>query len=543
MQISNYYPLTQPQKRIWYMEKIYPGTSLYNIGGTIIMRGTVDLSVLEFAIHCFIQRNEGVRLSFTEEDREVYQYIGEIRQQQLDFFDFSVKSNPEESFREWVDKEAGTPFVLENNQLYYFALFKISDQVMGYFVKFHHIIADGWSMNIMTDEIRDIYLNLIHGNHIDDLVNESYLKFINIEKEYLASNRFLKDQSFWMEKYEDLSKLQLYSYSEQIWGKRQTFRLDEDLSKRIKCFATENKVSLNTFFVAIYMLYLYKISHEKDIVIGTPVLNRSGRSGKKMFGMFTSSMPFRYAIKEHLTVKEIMKDCNDALMTCYFHQKYPYNMLVQDLELKKKGFDNLYNTCINYYNTKLVTDLDGATLEYIELYNGYQVYSLQIVIKDWLDSGQLTLDFDYKQGEFLEQEIQTIYEVMISLVKNVINNPDELISRIQLLSTEESQCFIYRFNQTEADYPWDKTIHRLFEEQVERTPDKAAVSFEDKAFTFQELNKRANQLAGKVKQMGVGRESVIGLLATHSIETVVGILAILKAGGAYLPIDTLNIIF
>jgi amino acid adenylation domain-containing protein/non-ribosomal peptide synthase protein (TIGR01720 family) len=531
------YPLSHPQKRIWYIEKIYPGTSLYNIGGPIRIKGFIDLGLLEESINLFFRSNEGLRLRFVEKTGVVNQYISKYEKIKLDFIDFSKYEEPETEYKKWVEKEARKPFLLENERLFYFALFKIKDNDTGYLAKFHHIISDGWSINIMTEQICANYIKLLTGEEIESSSGYSYIEYLDNEKKYLSSDRFLKNKHFWNEKFKVLPEMLLNNSSDIIEGKRKTYEPDLKLSLKIKKFAADNKCSLNTFFVALYLLYLNKTTHQEDIVIGTPVLNRSGKKEKGMFGMFTGTMPFRFVIDDNTDVLKTILKVNEELIRCYFNQKYPYDLLVQDLELKKKGYDNLFNVCVNYYNTKLNSDLNGSEIENVEFYNGNQTYSLQLVIKDWSDSGCLTLDFDYKTKDYSDEQIEDMYVRLVYLINQIIKTPDQPVGKLNLLTEGERKKLLYEFNASLAEYPKDKTIYQLFEEQVEKTPDKIAVSFYNAELTYRELNEKANQLARFLGRKGVEKDTIVGLLTTHSIETVIGILGVIKAGGAYLPIE------
>lgn len=529
--------LTHPQKRVWYVEKIYPDTSLYNIGGTIKIKGSINFDILEKSINLFIKRNEGLRLRFTEQFGEVRQYTSSYERIKLDFLNFSKYDEPEAEFKKWIEEEARKPFQIQNERLFYFALFKVSDNENGYFTKFHHIISDGWSVNIMTEQICNTYMQLLSGEYINKTQEQSYFEYIDSEKKYLLSNRFLRNKDFWNKKFEFLPETFLHNSSDFIEGKRKTYRLCNELSSKIRKITIDNNCSLNTFFVSLLLLYLNKTTLQEDIVIGTPVLNRSGKKEKSIFGMFTSTMPFRFKIDDNANVLEMISKVNKELMECYYNQKYPYNLLVRDLGLKKRGYDNLFNICVNYYNTRLNTELNGLPIENIEFYNGNQIYSLQLVIKDWTDSEYLTLDFDYKVNDFSDGKIENIYIRIINLVNQIIEKPFKKVRELSLFFKDERQRLISSFNETTVEYPKDKTIYRIFEEQVQKTPDKIAVCFNNVQLTYRELNEKANQLARYLVKKGTARETILGLFTTHSIETVIGIFGILKAGGAYLPID------
>ncbi|MFZ5987760.1 MAG: amino acid adenylation domain-containing protein [Bacillota bacterium] len=531
------YPLTHPQKRIWYGEVLNKDTSLYNIGGPVRIRGYVDFGTLQQSINIFIKKNDSLRMRFNEQNGEIKQYISEFKETKIDFFDFSTCKNPEDEFNKWIEYEAGKRFDLKEDYLYYFAMFKNGEYDSGYFVKFHHLIADGWSMQILTSQICDIYMKLLHGSRIDEEVEYSYLEYIDREQKYLLSDKFIKNRNFWKQKFQTLDEVYFGKSSESIKGNRKTFRMDKDKSLKIKNFSKENKCSLNTLFVSLYLIYLYKTTQHQDLIIGVPVLNRSGKREKSIFGMFTSTMPFRMYIKGSMTAAEFINHVNSELMECYFNQKYPYDLLVQDIELKKKGYNELFNVCINYYNTRLNTEFNGALTENTEFYNGNQLYSMQIVIKEWEDLGEINLDFDYKSGDFSEEQIENMYMYLSNLIDQITADSMAVIGSLRLLPDSSRNRLIYEFNSTCVDYPKNNTIFQLFEEQVCRTPDKTAVSFNGKSITYRKLNKKANQLARLLRYKGIGRNTAVGFMTTHSIETVIGILGVIKAGGAYVPID------
>jgi len=535
--LLQYYPLTHPQKRVWYTEKIYPCTSLYNIGGSVRIKGPVDFDILSKAINIFIKTNQGLLLKFTEQNGEIQQYLSDYIPIKHEVIDFSQNPEPVVAFEEWIDREAKVPFNLEDEFLFYFALFKIDQNDNGYLAKYHHLICDGWSFNIMTEQICENYTKLAQGGFIDDTPQKSYLAYLEREREYLSSSRFLIDKQFWQEQFKTIPELSLTKGLDSIASKRKTFTLETQLSMQIKQFVTVNKCSLNTFFITVFLLYLYKSTFLEDLVIGTPVFNRSGKKEKDIFGMFTSSMPFRFKINDRDGVGKLIADVNEKLKKYYFHQKYPYDNIVEDLELSKRGYNNLFNLCVNYYNIKPNLLLNEMPIENAEFHNGCQVYSLELVIKDWLESGCLILDLCYKEKDYSPEQIDAMYVHIISLVKQIINNPDRNVGELCLLDEQERERLLNQYNGTAAEYPRDKMIYELFEEQVVRTPDKIAVSFKEKEITYRELNNKANQLAKYLSSRLGGEESFIGLFTTHSIETIIGILGILKAGKAYLPID------
>lgn len=531
-------PLSHPQKRVWYLEKIFPNTSLSNIGGPVRIKGKVDFHLLEEAIGKFIASHDGIRIQLSEDDGEAWQYVSDYTKQAIDQFDFSKEPDPEAAFWDWVNKEAGAPFQLVHSPLYYFALFKVNDNDYGYLIKCHHIICDGWSMQIMTSQIADCYTSLADGGEADeDSGQPSYLDFLDGEQSYLQSKRFDKNKLYWAEKFRTLPEGLTVTESYLTDGRRTTIELDQQMSMRIRELADRCHVSLNTFFVLVYFSYTYKRTHLSDLVVGTPVLNRSGKKEKAMFGMFTSTMPFRYNLNPEASVIETLALLQKGLMENYFHQRYPYDLLVKDLNLKKQGYDQLFHASINYYNTKLMTSMNGEPVENVEFYNGQQAYELQWVIKDWSDTGALTLDLDYRTDVYSEEQIHGMAEGLLVLIEQMLNRPESSIGSLSLLTEQDRRRQIVELNDTSAEYPSNKSVRQLFEEQARLTPDRIAIEHDGQFLTYRELNETANRLAHRLIRRGVGNETIVGIWTHHSIETVIAIWGVLKAGGAYVPID------
>nr|WP_285890885.1 amino acid adenylation domain-containing protein [Mesobacillus maritimus] len=536
---SKYYPLTHAQKRIWYMEKMND-SSLNSIGGTVIFKEPVRLDLLENSIRNFVQSNDIFKLKFVDKH-------GEPKQYQLPFtstdysvrlFDFTKEKSPKQAFKDWVETESSIPFKMdEEEQLFYFALFKISESESGYLVKFHHLISDGWSIQLMTEHISDTYIQLIEGKSLQIDRMPSYLEYIEKEQSYLSSSRFKKDKDFWENQFLDLPDSTFLINSNDHVGKRKTYNLDEDLSIKINDFVTVNKCSMNTFFLSIYFTYLYRFHHASDLILGMPVLNRSGKKEKTVFGMFTSTMPVRYQMEENETFLNTVSKVNKKVMKCLFHQKYPYDLLIRDIQKETGHIGTLFNTSVNYYNTKLNQEINQIPIENVEFYNGNQLFDLQIIIKEWLGSGKLSLNFDYKLVRYSEEQINAIYESMIYLIEQVVLDPTKNINQYTIVTESSKNKQLYEFNDTNKEYPNDLCIHQLFEQQVEKTPLHIAVAEKEKEYTYQDVNRTANKLAHHLVKKGVKKGGVVGLLAENSFESVVGMFGIMKAGAAYVPID------
>ncbi|SLK22665.1 MULTISPECIES: non-ribosomal peptide synthetase [unclassified Paenibacillus] len=528
--------LTHPQKRIWYIEKIHTNSPLHNIGGCLHIKGRLSTDLFMLAIQNVIRSHEGMHLRFAEESGEPYQYVNEDNQYNIDFMDFSNYEEPKGVMENWAQEQFDKPFELENKVLYYIVIYKISESEYGLLLKIHHIISDGWSTAIIQQQICDQYANLLEGKKQLPAIYYSYVDYIDKEKKYFQSKRFLKNKAYWHEKFSDMPEFFLYKGITSLEAKRQSFIISQEMSVKINNFIVDHRTSLNTFFITVMLIYLHKVLNQEDIVLGTPVMNRTDKEDKQTVGMYTSTVPVRMNINPDWTINELFKAVILELKQSYIHQKYPYDLLITDLGLNKKGYDSLFKICVNYYNTQYFEHVAGFPAEVREYHGQNQSYSMQLIVNEWTNK-EIKLNFDYKINEYAEEEIHIMYESMHHILNQIVIDPTRLIKDIHLCSEEEFHKRIYALNSTKASYPHDKAVHQIFEEQVEKTPDHVALHFEGKTISYRELNDKANQLALLLEKQGVTKEKIIAIRASHSFELIIAILGVLKAGGAYLPIE------
>jgi len=531
---TTYHNLTHPQKRIWYIDQINLASNLHNIGGNLNINGAININIMKKAINLIIKNNEGMRLRFTEIDSKPMQYITKFEEQEIDFLDFSTYPNPKKEYQKWATTVFKKSFNLSNEHLFYFAIYKTSNKNYGILFKIHHIISDGWSIALIQNQACELYTKLIHSQEITFNENHTYTNFINSEEKYITSKRFTKNKDFWTKKLKNPPPEFLYNSAVSVAGVRSSIEINTQLSTQIKDFIHHKKCSLNTFFTAAMLIYINKTTNEKDIIMGTGVFNRTNRVQRNTIGMFTSTMPLRFLLNTELTAGELTDQLNNELKACFLNQKYPYDLIVQDLELNKSGHDSLFRMTINYYNMTIDKQIDGMEVTVNEHYNGNQSYSMQLIVREWAEKN-IELDFDYKTAEYTEAEIKAMQKAIINIVKQLMNEK-MLVKNIQLAADNEINDRLYNFNLTENHYP-KKTVTELFEEQVAKHPHKDALEFEDKVITYQELNKKANQLANYLLDKGVSKKTLVSVLITHSPEVIISILAILKTGSTYLPID------
>ncbi|MEK5133154.1 amino acid adenylation domain-containing protein [Bacillus sp. FSL W8-0645] len=527
-----YWPLTHPQRRVMNMETFYPGTPINHIGGIIFVNGPLQLDKLKQAIASCIMMTESLRLKLVEKDGETLQYVDPNADSPIPTYEFSTH----EDMLEWAEKAFKTPFQLTETSLAEFAVLKISEQQSGYFIKCHHTVADGWSMKVIIDKISQLYTALTQSSSIEQEA-DNHSVFIDKESKYMNSPRFKKDQQFWKEALSDVSDSYLVQGTDQIKGHRQSHYLDRQLSERIYEFIDVHHCSINSLFTLGLFVYLHKRYQQKDFIIGTPVLNRSGQKEKATSGMTVSTMPYRMKIDPHLSLLESLTDVQKSYKAYFLHQRYPYDALVKDLELAKAGYDQLFQIYINSYSTNMVQEMEGYKVEYIELYNGFQPYGLQVAVKEWDEKGQIELQYDYKISDYSNEDIDFLHERMLLFVETILAQPKQLLKDVLLMTEDEEHRELYQWNDTSVLFPQKQKIHELITDMSTSSPDRIALQDGSHSMTYGELERKTNQMAHFLQTHGLQRHDFVAVCMNHSPELIVLLLGILKAGGAYLPID------
>lgn len=528
----NRIPLTHAQQRVWNMQSIYHDTGLYNIAGSVDIFADTSIEKLEKALQHIIQNNDAFYIRIDNQDGNAVQYFSEFENGNVDYFDFSGEDDPHSYCMMWQKEESKKPFKFYNSPLYYFAVYRIDETHIGYYVKIHHIIADGWSLKLMAEQIAQ-YLD---GNLGTAANRFSFRESIPQESSYLQSLRFIRDKNFWNDMFCDLPE-NLPLLAANIESERKTFHIPEKVGCFLKSIEKQYGLSLNMIFVAAYCLLQYTLTGRQDLIIGNPALGRYKKVQLDTIGMFVSSMPVRIQLEREWSIREYLLYIKSTLYRCYRHQRYPYDLLFTDLELNKHKAKGLYDTCVNIYNTKMPEYIKGGRLCYREIHNGSQEYNLQIVIREWNGESAASIDFDYRIQAFSEQKIEELYNWLMIIISKLNEAADMKLSMVTLLDEAAVKRLVYEYNNTAAVYEVDHNILKRFCSQVVANPDAVAVESSQAYLTYAKLHDRSDRIAAYLLSRGLGNGAVVGLLTEHSLSTVVAILGILKSGAAFLPLN------
>ncbi|MBX8513358.1 amino acid adenylation domain-containing protein [Pseudomonas cichorii] len=536
------YGLASVQQGIWLDQMAHPELPYYNIGMAMEIRGEIDVPLFEKAIQLVVERHDSLRLSFGVQDGVACQRVLPQVDVALEVVDFSGEQDPGKVARAYLREEFRRPFPSLTGVLWSVRLVRCGPQLYYWLTRYHHLMTDGISVMLMGRAVEQAYNGLLIGED-DPAQGPSYLSFLEEDRGYLESSRFERDRAFWQEVFAELPPPLLQqrfavpgsgiapSAQVQTMMPRKLFN---DLAE----FATGQGLSLAHVFMTIISTYFCRTTGVDSIVIGMPVHNRTNARQKATVGMFSSVSPIRLEVDTQASLVDLMQVTAAQLRRCYRHQRFPIAELNRTLKLAQEGRRQLFDISISFESLNGDATLGGQETEIFTQDNGYERLPLAIFVRDYHASDDVYLDFNFNTAFFTQEEVQVIQGRMVSMFEALIEHHALPVAQFPIMPQTEQDRVLHTFNATQYDYPRDELIHGLFEQQVERTPDAAAVSDHNgQSLSYETLNRRANQLAHQLIKQGVTPDSRVAVALRRSNELVVALLAILKAGGAYVPID------
>ena len=538
MMNTELYDLTNPQKSIWLTEQFYKGSSVNNICGTVLIDEKVNFDLLCTAINIFIKDNDSFRIHLCiDSNGNVKQYFSDYIEQTFE----TINISDNDDLLTLEHNMATTPFNILDNNLFDIKPFRFPNGKGGFVVNTSHLIADACTASLVASKIINIYSSLLK-NELPSEQPTSYLNYINSEKEYLSSSKFEKDAEYWDSQFTDVPEFGIIpslksSAVENSTACRQLFKIDSSLAEKISLFCKDKKISLFNFFMGIYALYIGRVSNLDNFVLGTPILNRTTFTEKNTPGMFISTVPFKFSIIESQSFVEFAQKIGLDSLSMFRHQKYPYQNILEHIRKSNPSQPNLYDILISYQNSK--TNRTSSDISYTVrwTFNQNVADSMQIHLFDMNDEGELNVAYDYRTSKYNKIDILNIHRRILYIINQILSYDNIAINDIDIITPDEKNVLLNKFNNTFMEYDHTKTVIDYFEEQVKKTPDNIALIFGETTFTYKELNERINSLAHYLINSGIKQHDIVGIMLHRSPEMIIGIIATLKIGATYLPID------
>lgn len=530
---KEYYPLSSAQKRLYFLHEFNPTLLTYNLPKIVKIKGEVSLEQMRRAFTNLIIRHEALRTSFQMVEKNPVQKIDSWVDFKLGYF----KSTPTGADK--IIKKFIRPFDLSNAPLIRMGLIEIGSAEYILMVDQHHIITDGVSESVLIKDFMSLYAQ-------EDLpaLALQYRDYVEWQQGEEQQQALGKQKDFWMSEFEnELSALNLPTdFVRPLINGQQgaaiSFELNKDLTNGLKILAQKEGVTLYMLMLSVFNVLLGKLGSEEDVVIGNPVAGRQHFDLEKIIGVFVNILPIRNFPEEHLSFKEFLNSVKTKTLDAFNNQEYPYEQLIDDLELVRDTSHNaLFDVMFAYQNFENV-ELDIAGLNVTPYPTESNVSRLDLSLQIFEGTEQMHMQFEYSTLLFKQETIEKFISYFKQILTTVIQDTSIKLGDIELISEEERQQLLVDFNNTQAAYPKEETIVTLFELQAQKTPNKVAVVYEGTKLTYAELNQKANQVAHHlITQYKIKANDVVAIVTDRSERTLVALLGILKAGGAYLPID------
>ena len=539
-------PLSWAQERLWFINQLEGKSATYNIPGAFRISGNLDINALQQALVEIVQRHESLRTAFQNENSTPIQVIypeSDIKINLVDLQQLEVTER-ENLIKEQAQQEATTPFDLENSPLIRCSLLQLSSSEHVLLLTMHHIVSDGWSVGVLIQELSTLYQAFTQGqpSPLAQLPIQ-YADFAIWQRQYLTGEILETQIDYWKQHLSGIPDLlqlptdyprpTIRTYK----GCITSFTLNKDLTTKLQSLSRDNGSTLFMTLYAAFSTLLYRYSSQSDIVVGSPIANRNRSEIEGLIGFFVNTLVLRTCFEENPSFKELLTQVRETTLKAYENQDIPFEQVVEALQPQRSlSHSPLFQVMFVLQNAPMGDlQLPGVTLSPIQLESTIAKFDLTLSMTE-TEQG-LVGSWEYNTDLFKAETIERMVSHFQNLLSSNVENPLTPVGELNLLSEWERHQLLVEWNDTVTEYPKNKCIHQLFEEQVEKTPDAIAVVFEEEQLTYQQLNQKANQLARHLQRLGVKPEVLVGIFVERSIEMLVGFLGILKAGGAYIPLD------
>ncbi len=525
------YGLTIPQNNIWLVENFYDDKSINILAGSLTIKHGFNVDIAKKTINKFFELNDATRLKFVKNGGNLYQYVEDYKP-----FDVMVRDISQLTDDEIMDlkKEIiSEPLDISKNP-FNFIILDRKDGCGELFLKCHHLVSDAWSVSKMGTALANIYEKLLSNDNNFEM-SPSYIDFIEDEQNYIDSDKYFKDEQFWKDYLSDFMEPVYLKSKENLSTKANRYHqvLDTSLTKKINEFCKENHLSLYSVFLSAIYIYVHRITESNDIIIGTPVLNRSNFIQKQIQGMFVATVPVRLKFDNDTNFIDFCKSTALNSMQIFKHQRFPYSKIMKDSS-KINNNENLFNIAFSYQNARAQIDLSKYNIDWF--FSGKIQEEIEFHLLDLNDSGNLEFNIDYLVDVFDEQEIKLIYQRLLTIINDGIEN-NSTISQVKIMTDDEYNLITKTFNNTIVPYESDKTIVEIFDSVVKSTSDSTALIFDNQSMTYKELDEKSNKVANYLIDIGISLGDRVGVYIDKSFELIIAILGILKCGACYVPLD------
>src|SRR5882724_3642167 len=540
-------PLSFAQQRLWFLAQIEGVSEAYHIPFGVRLKGRLDQSVLRQALNRIVARHEALRTTFVALEGQPVQRIASVEDSGFHLVEHDLRneSDMQGDLDQLTVGEARASFDLERGPLIRGRLIRLGEDEHALLITMHHIVSDGWSMGIFAHELSALYGAFVLGE--DDPLEElrvQYADYAVWQRKWMEGELLREQAEYWKSTLAgapgllELPTDKVRPGEKDYAGAFTGVELDGKLTAGLRELSRRHGTTMYMTLLAGWAALLGRLSGQQDVVIGTAAANRGRKEIEGLIGFFVNTLALRLDVSGSPTVGELLEQAKAQAIAAQQHQDIPFEQVVEVVRpVRSLGHSPVFQVMFAWATaSEGRLKLAGLEIEALEMApHGVAKFDLTLALQE--AGERIVGGVEYATSLYERTTVERYLGYFRKLLEGMVADELQAVDRIPILSVEERYQLLHEWNDTEAEYPRDKCVHELFEEQVKRTPEAVAVVYEDEQLSYRELNARANRLGHYLRNLGVKPDERVGICVERGLEMVVGLLAILKAGGAYVPLD------
>ncbi|WP_409285766.1 amino acid adenylation domain-containing protein, partial [Pseudomonas protegens] len=541
--------LSYAQRRMWLLWQLDPQSGAYNLPGAVRLTGALNRQALEQAFAALVARHETLRTVFKQQADDRLEQAPATESLSVAFLDLSSidATAREQAVAAEAQRQSLLPFDLGNGPLLRVKLLQLAEQEHVLLLTLHHIVSDGWSMNVLIDEFIRCYDAFERGEapQLPPLPIQ-YSDYALWQRRWLEAGEQARQLEYWqaqlgdehpvLELPLDHPRPAMPSYR----GTRYEFAVAPELAEQLRTLARQHNVTLFMLLLGAFNVLLHRYTGQDDIRVGVPIANRNRAEVEGLIGFFVNTQVLRTQLTGQTRVSELLQAVKEAALGAQAHQDLPFEQLVEALKLERNLshtplFQVMYNHQPQVADISTVRTASGLELGLVQWQS--RTTQFDLTLDTYEKSGTLHAALTYAEDLFDAGTIARMARHWTALLQGMLEDAEQRIGELPMLDGQERQTLVHDWNATAQAYPTGLSMPQLIVAQVRRTPEACALVFGEQQLSYAELDARANRLARLLREQGVAADVLVGICIERSIEMVVGLLAIHKAGGAYVPLD------
>jgi amino acid adenylation domain-containing protein len=540
-------PLSFAQQRLWFLAQMEGGSEAYHMPFGMRLQGMLDRGALRQALDRIVVRHETLRTTFLIVEGEPQQRIEPVEASRFRLLEYDLRQHPDAQgeLEKLMAEEAKAEFDLQTGPLIRGRLVRMAEEEHALLITMHHIVSDEWSMRVMVKELRALYGAFTRGEKdpLPPLVVQ-YADYAVWQRKWMQGEVLQEQAEYWRKNLAGVPDVLEVPgdcprpVAQEYQGSLEKFTLEKKLTARLKELSNHRSTTLYMTLLAGWAVLLGRLSGQQDVVIGMAVANRGRVEIEDLIGYFVSPLALRVDLSGSPSVTEVLERVKQQVLAAQQHQDIPFEQVLEIVQpVRSLAHSPLFQVMFAW---------QSAPVDRLEL-SGLEITPLE-------EAALLSVPFDLtlslrESGEEITGGVAyatSLYEVptvkrylgyLRKLLEGMAGDETAMVNCLPMMSEQESEQVLVRWNATEVEFSKDRCAHEVFEEQAEKTPDAVAVAFEEASLSYRELNRRANQVAHFLVRTGVKPEARVGICLERGLELMVAMLGVLKAGGVYVPMD------